>query len=176
MTHSTPLPSSSTLHSSQIAEPVITQVNAESTTSLPALETDDDDLLSDTSITRLQCFRLLRKCAYHFLGKKFNKESIFEPPNTSTTSQTVDPSLTTAIDTVPTILPSRFVKIDRTNKDYDPELCLHPPHGLTTCLRHNLTHAEHYALQESGLTLDDVDDMNTHELQEYLQALDTPSL
>ncbi|KAG5220514.1 hypothetical protein IMY05_C4577000200 [Salix suchowensis] len=158
---SNPIPSSfnSTFASSQIEEPAAAQVDDESTASLPALETDDDELLSDTSTTRLNRFRLLRKRAYRFLGKKFNKESIFEPKDTSTTSQAI------------TI---QIIKIDRTDKDYDPELCLHPPHGLTTCLRHNLTHAEHYALQESGLSLDDVDNMNMHELREYLQALDTP--
>ncbi|KAF9487496.1 hypothetical protein BDN71DRAFT_1513904 [Pleurotus eryngii] len=173
---SNPIPSSfnSTFASSQIEEPAAAQVDDESTASLPALETDDDELLSDTSTTRLNRFRLLRKRAYRFLGKKFNKESIFEPKDTSTTSQAVNPSLTTSIDLTPAILPSKSIKIDRTDKDYDPELCLHPPHGLTTCLRHNLTHAEHYALQESGLSLDDVDNMNMHELREYLQALDTP--
>ncbi|KDQ28330.1 hypothetical protein PLEOSDRAFT_1104996 [Pleurotus ostreatus PC15] len=162
------------LSASQYAEPVVTPVNVDSTHSLPSLESvehleESDSSQVSTSPLNLPPKRLqeIREQAYNFLGRKITPSHEIEP----TTNATVNPALISQPS------PRNLIKVNRMDKDYDPKDCLHPPHGSLVCLRHNLTHAQHYALQESGLTLNEVDNMNEYELDEYLRTLnmETPS-
>ncbi|KAF4602467.1 hypothetical protein EYR40_005674 [Pleurotus pulmonarius] len=57
-------------------------------------------------------------------------------------------------------------------RDYDPRDCqLEPSNGQYACIRHGLTHEQHFLLQESGFTLNEVDAMGPQERLETLRAI-----